>query len=82
MRCLVACERSGRVRSALRARGHDAWSCDLEPAGDDSEHHIVDDATRLLDDGWDLLIAHPPCNHLSQLRTLCWAGKCRHDLVP
>ena len=64
MRVLVACEFSGTVRSAFRKRGHDAWSCDLLPADDDSPHHIQGDARALLSDGWDLLIAHPPCTRL------------------
>jgi len=65
MRVLVACERSGIVRRAFEARGHDAWSCDLLPAEDRSNRHIVGDARRLLRDGWDLLmVAHPPCTRL------------------
>lgn len=65
MRVLVACERSGIVRRAFEARGHDAWSCDLLPAEDRSNRHIVGDARRLLREGWDLLmVAHPPCTRL------------------
>lgn len=64
MKVLVACEFSGVVRRAFRARGHDAWSCDLLPAEDGGEH-IQDDARKILADGWDLLIAHPPCTHLA-----------------
>ena len=51
-RILVACEESGRVRSALRRRGFDAWSCDLLPAGDGDEHHIHGDVFDVLGDGW------------------------------
>jgi len=65
MRVLVACEYSGRVREAFRARGHDAWSCDLLPSDDNSPHHIQGDALQLLDQHWDLLIAHPPCTYLA-----------------
>jgi hypothetical protein len=65
MRVLVACEYSGAVRNAFRARGHDAWSCDLLPADDASPFHIQGDATALLGDGWDLLVAHPPCTRLT-----------------
>jgi len=65
MRVLVACEYSGAVRNAFRARGHDAWSCDLLAADDGSEFHWQGDATRLLDQHWDLLIAHPPCTRLT-----------------
>ena len=50
MRVLVACEFSGTVRRAFAARGHDAWSCDLLPAEDRSNHHIVGDARDLLED--------------------------------
>lgn len=65
MRVLIACEFSGVVRRAFADRGHDAWSCDLLPAEDRSNHHIVGDARDLLNDGWDLLmVAHPPCTRL------------------
>lgn len=64
MRVLVACEFSGTVRRAFAARGHDAWSCDLLPAEDRSAKHIQGDALAILGDGWDLLVAHPPCTRL------------------
>lgn len=65
MRVLVACEFSGVVRRAFAARGHDAWSCDLLPAEDCNNKHIVGDARDILNDGWDLLmVAHPPCTRL------------------
>jgi hypothetical protein len=65
MRVLVACEYSGVVRRAFSQQGHDAWSCDLLPAEDHSNHHIVGDAREILNDGWDLLmVAHPPCTRL------------------
>ena len=65
MRILIACEFSGVVRRAFAARGHDAWSCDLLPAEDGSNHHIVGDARDYLDEGWDLLaVFHPPCTRL------------------
>lgn len=66
MRVLVACERSGVVRRAFRARGHDAWSCDLEPADDGSICHIQGDAlAAAYGRGWDLLIGHPECTYLA-----------------
>lgn len=65
MRVLVACEYSGRVREAFRAKGHDAWSCDLLEADDGSPYHIQGDVTEILKDGWDLLIAHPPCTYFT-----------------
>lgn len=63
-RVLVACEFSGVVRNAFLARGHDAWSCDLLPAEDGSERHITGDARNHLHEGWDLIVAHPPCTRL------------------
>jgi hypothetical protein len=65
LRVLVACEFSGTVRRAFRALGHDAWSCDLLPAEDGSPHHIQGNASPVLHDGWDLMVAHPPCTHLA-----------------
>lgn len=65
MRVLVACEFSGVVRRAFSAIGHDAWSCDLLPAEDGSNRHIVGDARKILDEDWDLLaVMHPPCTRL------------------
>lgn len=64
MRVLVACEFSGTVRDAFRARGHDAWSCDLLPTEHDGPHFQADVLT-LLHKDWDLMIAHPPCTHLA-----------------
>jgi hypothetical protein len=64
-RILVGCETSGVVRRAFAARGHDVWSCDLLPAEDGSNRHIVGDVRDLLGDGWDLLaVIHPPCTRL------------------
>ena len=65
MKMLVACEFSGTVRRAFRDAGHDAWSCDLLPAEDGSNQHVIGDARDILDWGWDLLVvAHPPCTRL------------------
>ncbi len=64
MRVLIACEFSGVVRDAFAAQGHDAWSCDVLPSEVDGQHYQCD-VRDILDDGWDLLIAHPPCTHLS-----------------
>ena len=64
MKVLIACERSGVVREAFAARGHEAWSCDLEPS-DRPGKHIQGDVLDLLGDAWDLMIAHPPCTHLA-----------------
>lgn len=60
---LIACEFSGVVREAFRALGNDAWSCDLLPT-DIPGNHIQGDVLNVLDGGWDLMIAHPPCTWL------------------
>ncbi len=66
MRILVACEFSGIVRDAFRARGHEAWSCDLLPTEGNPDWHILGDAvhTAWLSP-WDMMVAHPPCTHLA-----------------
>ena len=66
MKVLVACEFSGIVRDAFRKCGHDAWSCDLlETESSEKKFHMVGDVKKFLYHGWDLMIAHPPCTHLS-----------------
>jgi len=64
MKVLIACEFSGTVREAFKAKGHDAWSCDLLETEIPGQH-IVGDVLEILNDGWDLMIAHPPCTHLA-----------------
>jgi len=63
MKVLVACEFSGIVREAFKAKGHDAWSCDLLPTEIPGQH-IQGDVLQILNDGWDLMLAFPPCTHL------------------
>lgn len=65
MKVLVACEYSGRVREAFRALGHDAWSCDLLDTENVSEFHYKGDVFNYIGQGWDLMIAHPPCTDLA-----------------
>jgi hypothetical protein len=65
MRVLVACEYSGRVRDAFRALGHDAMSCDLLPT-DVPGPHYQGSVLDVINDGWDLMIAHPPCTFISK----------------
>jgi hypothetical protein len=66
MRVLVACEESQAVCIAFREKGHEAYSCDiLPPSGGHPEWHIQDDVLKHLDDGWDMMIAFPPCTHLA-----------------
>lgn len=66
LRVLIACETSGVARRAFAARGHDVWSCDIEPAEDGSNRHIICDVRDgILNEGWDLLaVLHPPCTRL------------------
>jgi len=64
MRVLIACEYSGTVRDAFIAKGHDAMSCDLLPT-DKPGPHYQGDVFDVINDGWDLMIAHPPCTHLA-----------------
>lgn len=71
MRVLIACEYSGREREAFAAQGHDTWSCDLL----DTEipgNHIKGDVLEVLDQDWDLMVAHPPCTYLSYAATAYW----------
>lgn len=80
MKVLIACEESQTVCKAFRAKGHEAYSCDIiEPSGGHPEWHILGDALAALNGGviitmdgvghdvgkWDMLIAHPPCTHLA-----------------
>lgn len=64
LKVLIACEYSGAVRDAFSELGHDAMSCDLLPTESDGKHY-QGDVRDVLDFPWDLMIAHPPCTHLS-----------------
>lgn len=65
MNVLVACEFSGRVRDAFLERGHNAISCDLLPSESDKGLHYLGDVMDIIDHGWDMMIAFPPCTHLA-----------------
>lgn len=66
MRVLVACEESQEVCKAFRELGHEAYSCDIQDcSGGHPEWHIKRDVLEILNDGWDLVIAHPPCTDLA-----------------
>lgn len=73
MRILVACEFSGTVRDAFIRRGYNAVSCDLLPT-ESPGPHVHGDVLEILDDGWDLMIAHPPCTYLAS-SGLHWNGR-------
>lgn len=74
MRVLVACEFSGIVRDAFRDRGHHAVSCDLLPSERPGPHY-EGDVREVLDHGWDLMVAHPPCTHLAVSGARWFKGK-------
>ena len=85
----MACEFSGVVREAFRAKGHDAWSCDLLPAQMVDENglplyrwHYQGPVEDILKDGWDLIIAHPPCTWLCQAMRTNAARKDRPNITP
>ena len=66
MKILVACEESQTVCKAFRAKGHEAYSCDVLPcSGGHPEWHIQGDVLEQLGKGWDMMIAHPPCTYLT-----------------
>ena len=74
MRILIACEYSGKVRDAFISKGHDAVSCDILPTEKPGPHHqgsVLD----ILDDGWDMMIAFPPCTHLASSGARWFAEK-------
>jgi hypothetical protein len=80
MRVLVACEFSGIVRDAFRAQGHDAVSCDLLPS-ERPGPHIQGDVLDILGDGWDLMIAHPPCTYLTNAGVRWMYGDYGHRMA-
>jgi hypothetical protein len=86
MKILVACEYSGIVRDAFSRAGHDAWSCDLLPTESELTRaegkHIQGDVLPLLAQGWDMLIAFPPCTYLSFVSQISWnkPGRLRNRL--
>ena len=65
MRVLIGYESSGMTREAFRRLGHDAWSCDIQPADDESPHHYQCDIRQVACMGWDLAIFHPSCTYLT-----------------
>lgn len=74
MKVLVACEFSGVVRDAFLAQAHDAMSCDLEETERPGPHYRGD-VCEILNQGWDLMICHPPCTHLAVSGARHFAGK-------
>lgn len=81
MRVLVACEFSGIVRDAFIARGHEALSCDLLPTERPGPHY-QGDVRDVLGDGWDLMVAHPPCTYLTNAGVRWLLGDYGHKMAP
>jgi len=84
MNILVAYESSGTVREAFRKLGHNAWSCDLQPADDGSNYHLQGDVEEWISDPvikrWDMIIMHPPCTALCVSGNAHYgSGKPKHD---
>lgn len=80
MRILIACEFSGIVRDAFAVRGHDVWSCDLLPTESPGDH-IQGDVLQILNDGWDMMIAHPPCTYLAVSGARWFASKIEQQKI-
>ena len=81
MNVLVACEFSGIVRDAFIDRGHYAMSCDLLPTESPGPHH-QGDVRELLGEGWDLMVAHPPCTYLTNAGVRWLQGDLGHKMAP
>jgi hypothetical protein len=81
MKVLVACEFSGIVRDAFTARGHDAVSCDILPTESPGPHY-EGDVRDILGDGWDLMVAHPPCTYLTNAGVRWLQGDLGHKMAP
>lgn len=80
MKILIACEFSGIVREAFAAHSHDAWSCDLLDT-EKKGNHIIGDVSNILNDGWDMMIAHPPCTFLC-VTSNKWMGERYRNRFP
>ena len=74
MKILVACEYSGVVRDAFKRLGHDAWSCDILPTESPGNHYQCD-VREVLAQGWDLMVAHPPCTYLCVSGARWWKAR-------
>lgn len=74
MKVLIACEFSGVVRESFARCGHDAWSCDLLPTEIPGKHHQCP-VQEVLDECWDLIVAHPPCTYLTVSGARWWKGR-------
>ncbi len=80
MNILIACEYSGVVRDAFKARGHFAVSCDILPT-ESQGYHVQGDVCDILGYGWDMMIGHPPCTYLSYAGRRHFNKPGRHELA-
>lgn len=78
IKILVACEESDEVRGRLDALGFDAWSCDLQESRNPNPKHYIGDVFEIINNGWDAMIAFPPCTHLA-VSGAAWFEKKRQD---
>jgi len=78
VRILIACEESGTVRDAFIKRGHDAVSCDIIPTSSPGPH-IQGNVLEIINDGWDMMIAFPPCTYLTYAATRHWNNPGREE---
>lgn len=78
MKILIACEFSGVIREAFARRGWDAWSCDILPT-EQAGQHLQCDVREVLHKGWDMMIAHPPCQFLSYAGSRVWNAEGRAE---
>ena len=75
MKVLIACEESQTVCMAFKAKGHEAYSADIQDcSGGHPKWHIKGDVLEILNDGWDLMIGHPPCTYISYAGTAHWGN--------
>ena len=82
MKVLVGCEFSQIVTKAFRAKGHEAYSCDLLPTEGNPEWHFQEDVFAAIErQAWDLAIFHPPCTHLAVSGARWWKGKQTEQLI-
>ena len=78
LRILIACEESDEVRGRFEALGFDAWSCDLKPNRNPDAKHYRGDVFDVINDGWDAMVAFPPCTHLA-VSGAAWFEQKRKD---
>lgn len=82
LKVLIMGEYSGNTRRAFRALGHDAWSCDFLPSEDNSPYHLQCDVMLVINDGWDLMIAHPDCTYLTSAAEWCYKDDPGKNMSP